>query len=116
MNAMTGGCQSLRSKRQPATQPGKKMLTMMTGACRLYVNVITTIKGYGNYFWVDVVAQIDAMSEEVLGFQKQCKRLPKVRLCAQGSSSRAQCSAFRMHMAAEAPSYCINHHAGSLCF
>ena len=43
------------------------------------MNVITTIKGYGNYLWVDVVAQIDTMSEEVAAFQNQCKRLPKVR-------------------------------------
>ena len=50
--------------------------------CRLYVNVITTIKGYGNYLWVDVVAQIDRMGEEVLGFQSQCKRLPKVWPCS----------------------------------
>lgn len=50
--------------------------------CRLYVNVITTIKGYGNYLWVDVVAQIDTMSEEVAAFQNQCKRLPKVKMLA----------------------------------
>ena len=33
--------------------------------CRLYVNVITTIRSFGDYFWVDVVEQIDAMTEQV---------------------------------------------------
>ena len=46
--------------------------------CRLYVNVISTIKGYGEFLWVDVVEQIDSMTEQVNGFQAQCKKLPKV--------------------------------------
>ena len=33
--------------------------------CRLYVNVITTIRSFGDYFWVDVVEQIDTMTEQV---------------------------------------------------
>ena len=49
--------------------------------CRLYVNVITTIKGYGEFLWVDVVEQIDSMTEQVNGFQAQCKKLPKVIRC-----------------------------------
>jgi hypothetical protein len=31
----------------------------------LYVTVITTIKGYGDYFWVDVVEKVDEMGEQV---------------------------------------------------
>ena len=46
---------------------------------RLYTTVLSTIKGFGNLFWVDVVAQIDAMNEQVQGFQAQSKKLPKVR-------------------------------------
>ena len=46
---------------------------------RLYTTVLSTIKGFGNLFWVDVVAQIDAMNEQVVGFQAQSKKLPKVR-------------------------------------
>lgn len=44
---------------------------------RLYVAVIGTIRGYGDYFWVDVVEQMDAMLEQVNGFQNQAKKLPK---------------------------------------
>jgi dynein heavy chain len=32
----------------------------------LYVTVITTIKGYGDFFWVDVVEKVDEMGEQVL--------------------------------------------------
>ena len=46
---------------------------------RLYVNVITTIKGFGNLMWTEVVAQIDAMGDQVNVFQAQSKKLPKVR-------------------------------------
>lgn len=45
--------------------------------CSLYVNVITTIRGFGDLFWVDVVENIDTMTEQVNGFQNQCKKLPK---------------------------------------
>ena len=35
-------------------------------ACRsLYVSVITTIRGYGDYLWVDVVERVDAMGSQV---------------------------------------------------
>ncbi len=44
----------------------------------LYVNVITTIRGFGDFFWVDVVEQIDTMTEQVNNFQNQAKKLPKV--------------------------------------
>ena len=33
----------------------------------LYVTVITTIKGYGDYFWADVVEKVDEMGEQVGG-------------------------------------------------
>jgi len=49
------------------------------GARRLYVNVITTIRGFGDLLWTDVVAQIDGMTEQVLAFQAQANKLPKVR-------------------------------------
>ena len=48
---------------------------------RLYTTVLSTIKGFGNLFWVDVVAQIDAMTEQVQGFQAQSMKLPKARTC-----------------------------------
>ena len=43
----------------------------------LYVTVITTIKGYGDYFWVDVVEKIDEMASQVMGYQAECRKLPK---------------------------------------
>ena len=42
------------------------------------MNVITTIKGFGDYLWTDVVAQIDAMGDQVNVFLAQSKKLPKV--------------------------------------
>lgn len=45
---------------------------------RLYVMVITTIRGFGDLFWSDMVAQMDTMNDTVLGFQAQAKKLPKV--------------------------------------
>ncbi len=43
--------------------------------CRsLYVSVITTIRGYGDYLWVDVVERVDAMGSQV-GWVGLC-RLP----------------------------------------
>ena len=41
------------------------------------MSVITTIRGYGDYFWVDVVEQVEAMTEQVLSFQALAKKLPK---------------------------------------
>lgn len=41
------------------------------------MTVITTIKGFGDLFWVDVVAQIDTMNDTVVAFQAQAKKLPK---------------------------------------
>ena len=43
----------------------------------LYVKVVGTIGGYQDFLWVDVVAEIDGMTEEVGGFQAQMKKLPK---------------------------------------
>ncbi len=51
------------------------------GARRLYVNVITTIRGLGDLLWTDVVAQVDGMTEQVLAFQAQANKLPKARAC-----------------------------------
>ncbi|KAK9865923.1 hypothetical protein WJX84_001850 [Apatococcus fuscideae] len=55
----------------------EKEVTMLDRLYTLYVNVISTIKGYGEFLWVDVVEQIDSMTEQVNGFQAQCKKLPK---------------------------------------
>jgi hypothetical protein len=51
--------------------------TLFCCSCSLYVTVISTIKGYGDYFWVDVVEKVDEWGEQVLQYQAQCKKLPK---------------------------------------
>ena len=39
--------------------------------------MITTISGYGDLLWQDVVEQIDSMNERVLTLQTSSKTLPK---------------------------------------
>jgi hypothetical protein len=46
--------------------------------CSLYVTVISTIRGYGDYLWVDVVEKVESMGNQVNEFQNQSKKLPKV--------------------------------------
>ena len=57
------------------------MHTMPASLCvaarSLYVTVIGTIRGYGDFFWVDVVEKVDEWGEQVLQYQAQCKKLPK---------------------------------------
>eukprot|EP00884_Botryococcus_braunii_P007425 jgi/Botrbrau1/16684/Bobra.0317s0002.1 len=55
----------------------EKEITMLERLYSLYVAVIMTIRGYGDFFWVDVVEQMEAMLEQVNGFQNQAKKLPK---------------------------------------
>lgn len=40
--------------------------------------MISTIRGYGDLLWVDVVERLDGMAAQVNEFQAQCKKLPKV--------------------------------------
>ena len=49
--------------------------------CRLYVAVISTLKGFGDLLWAEVVPNLDSMNDQVLSFQAQAKKLPKVRHC-----------------------------------
>ncbi|PNH08753.1 Dynein gamma chain, flagellar outer arm [Tetrabaena socialis] len=61
----------------PELEQTEREIQMLDRLYSLYVNVITTIKGYGDYFWVDVVEKIDEMGEQVLQYQNQSKKLPK---------------------------------------
>lgn len=45
--------------------------------------VVSTIRGYGDCLWSEVVERVDAMGQQVNDFQTQCKRLPKVRRMCQ---------------------------------
>ncbi len=49
----------------PELEQTEKEIQMLDRLYSLYVTVITTIKGYGDYFWVDVVEKIDEMGEQV---------------------------------------------------
>lgn len=49
----------------PELESTEKEVQMLDRLYTLYVTVITTIKGYGDYFWIDVVEQIEAMAEQV---------------------------------------------------
>lgn len=44
---------------------------------RLYVAVLSTLKGYGDQLWVEVVPSLDSINEHVLAYQAQAKKLPK---------------------------------------
>eukprot|EP00976_Prorocentrum_cordatum_P089032 1187583-Prorocentrum_minimum.AAC.1 len=61
----------------PELEKTEQEIQMLDRLYSLFVNVITTINGYGEFFWVDVLTQIDTMSEQVAQFQAQCKKLPK---------------------------------------
>ena len=43
----------------------------------LYKDVISTIDGYADILWTEVVANIEAMNEQVSIFQASCRKLPK---------------------------------------
>ena len=61
----------------PELESCKKELELLDKLYGLYVNVVQTIKGYGDMMWTDVVANIDTMSETANAFQGNCKRMPK---------------------------------------
>jgi len=61
----------------PELEESQKELELLDKLYGLYVQVVQTIKGYGNLMWQDVVANIDSMSETAGQFQAQCKRMPK---------------------------------------
>ena len=47
------------------------------GLLRLYVAVLSTLKGFGDQLWVEVVPNLDSMNDQVLAYQAQAKKLPK---------------------------------------
>ena len=61
----------------PELEKTEKELQMLDRLYSLYVNVLSTINGYADILWTDVVANIESMTEQVSGFQAQCKKLPK---------------------------------------
>eukprot|EP00878_Enallax_costatus_P041459 GHUV01048245.1.p1 GENE.GHUV01048245.1~~GHUV01048245.1.p1 ORF type:complete len:369 (+),score=142.53 GHUV01048245.1:96-1202(+) len=67
----------LQVTKYPELEQTEKEVSMLDRLYSLYVTVISTIKGYGEYFWVDVVEKIDEWGEQVMQYQAQCKKLPK---------------------------------------
>ncbi|GBG77441.1 hypothetical protein CBR_g23890 [Chara braunii] len=61
----------------PDMEKMEKELGLLDRLYSLYTNVISTISGYADIYWVEVVSNIDAMQEEVLAFQHTCKKLPR---------------------------------------
>jgi dynein heavy chain, axonemal len=61
----------------PELEDIQEKITNLDKLYSLYVNVIQTIRGYGDVLWVEVVANIDDMSSTVNGFQGRVKTLPK---------------------------------------
>ncbi|KAI3432720.1 hypothetical protein D9Q98_004263 [Chlorella vulgaris] len=51
-------------------------IVMLDKLYSLYVSVITTIRGWGDFLWADVVEKIDAMGSQANEYQVQSKRLP----------------------------------------
>ena len=61
----------------PELEQTEKEIQMLDKLYNLYVSVVSTIKGYGDLHWVDVVEKIDEMSDTVNQFQNMSKKLPK---------------------------------------
>ena len=61
----------------PELEKTEKELTFLSKIYGLYVNVIKTISGYSDVLWMDVITQIDSMTEQVGNFQAQMKKLPR---------------------------------------
>ncbi len=57
----------LQVTKYPELEATEKEVTMLDRLYSLYVTVLSTIKGYGDYFWADVVEKIDEMGETVGG-------------------------------------------------
>ena len=55
----------------------KKELDFLEKLYALYMNVISTIHGYSDIMWHDVVTNIERMAEQVNVYLSHCKQLPK---------------------------------------
>ena len=60
----------------PELEECQKELELLEKLYGLYVQVVQTIKGYGNLMWQDVVTNIESMTETATQFQNQCKKMP----------------------------------------
>jgi len=61
----------------PELEQTKKELGLLEKLYSLYTETTTTINGYADILWTDVVANIEGMNEEVGKLQTRCKTMPK---------------------------------------
>jgi dynein heavy chain len=61
----------------PELEQTKKELGLLEKLYSLYTETSTTITGYADILWSDVVANIESMNEEVGKLQTRCKTMPK---------------------------------------
>ena len=61
----------------PQLEQTEKEINLLDRLYSLYVDAITTINGYGDMLWADVMEQLDGMIEQTTSFQSKCKKLPK---------------------------------------
>jgi dynein heavy chain len=61
----------------PELEQTKKELGLLEKLYSLYTETSTTITGYADILWTDVVANIEGMNEEVGKLQTRCKTMPK---------------------------------------
>eukprot|EP00961_Rhodomonas_salina_P127538 1719822-Rhodomonas_salina.8 len=61
----------------PELEQTKRELGLLEKLYSLYTETINTINGYSEILWVDVIANIDGMNEEVGKLQARCKTMPK---------------------------------------
>ena len=61
----------------PELEKTEKELALLDRLYGLFTSVLTTIDGYADILWTEVVSDMDAMTEQVTQFQAQCRKLPK---------------------------------------
>jgi dynein heavy chain len=67
----------LAATAMPELEQTEKEIAMLDRLYGLYVTVLSAIKGYGDTPWTEVVERVGEMGEAVVGFQAQCRKLPK---------------------------------------
>jgi len=61
----------------PDLEKTKKELELLDKLYSLHTAVVQTISGYSDVLWTDAQANMESMTEQVNGFQANCKKLPK---------------------------------------
>ncbi len=62
----------------PGLERTEQEIGLLTQLYDLYTAVLSAFTQYGGVLWVEVPAQLAAITQQVAEFQVQCKKLPKV--------------------------------------